>query len=284
MFTEFTIEVLGLKLAAARSGNPDGPTILALHGWLDNFMSFEPLSSYLQDFNFIAIDFSGHGRSAYRSQDCYLHFIDYVNDLAFIFKELKIEQAFLLGHSLGGSIAALFAGLFPQYVRGVFLIDSLGPVIASAQQQIAMFQQSKDKYLDLANKKLKVFATTEEALQARLKASPMKAQALELLVKRNLKEVPGGYSWRTDPRLMIAPTAGYSEESIQIALSGIQSPVALIIPDNGYPYAANFFPIRQACVSHLVTHRLAGGHHVHMDSPELVGPLVQDFFTTNSLA
>jgi pimeloyl-ACP methyl ester carboxylesterase len=282
MLTEFTINVLGLKLAAVRSGNPHGPTILALHGWLDNCLSFQPVSSFLQDFNFIAIDFSGHGLSDYRSPDCYLHFIDYINDLAFIFKELQIQQAFLLGHSLGGSIAALFAGLFPEYVKGVFVIDSLGPVIAPAHQQIIMLQQAKDKYLELMDKKLKVFASIAEAMQARAKASAMKLTSVELLVKRNLKPVHGGFSWKTDPRLLIAPTTGHSEESIQIILSQIRSPISLIIPHHGWPYEAGFFPRRQTYIPHLITHSLPGGHHVHMDSPEIVGPLIKDFFQANN--
>lgn len=282
MLEEFSIEILGLNLAAIKGGNPDGPTILAMHGWLDNCMSFKPLAPFMQDFNFIAVDFSGHGLSDHRSKDCYLHFIDYVNDLAFILKKLNIRETFLLGHSLGGSIATLFAGLFPEYVKGVFVVDSLGPVVAETKEQMEMIQRAAKKYLDLNDRNPKVFSTVNEALEARAKASPMKQHSLELIVERNLKAVEGGFSWRTDPRLLIAPNTAPSEESVQAVLKEIRSPVSLIIPDNGWGYENDLFPRRQACISNLTTHHLPGGHHVHMDSPEIVGPLIKDFFTKHS--
>jgi len=281
MLEAFNIEILGLNLAGVRHGNPNGPTILAMHGWLDNCMSFKPLLPFMQDFNFIAFDFSGHGLSDHRSQDCYLHFIDYINDVAFILKKLNIKETFLLGHSLGGSIAALFAGLFPEYVKGVFIIDSLGPVVAGTKEQMEMIQRAAKKYLDLNNKNLKVFSTINEAIDARAKASPMKADSLELLVTRNLKAVDGGFSWGTDPRLLIAPNTAPSEESVQAVLKEIRSPVSLIIPNHGWEYEENFFSRRQTCIKNLTTHHLSGGHHVHMDSPEIVGPLINDFFMQN---
>jgi pimeloyl-ACP methyl ester carboxylesterase len=47
---------------AAREWPGDGPKVLALHGWLDNAASFDPLLPLLPDVHAVAIDLPGHGR------------------------------------------------------------------------------------------------------------------------------------------------------------------------------------------------------------------------------
>jgi pimeloyl-ACP methyl ester carboxylesterase len=283
MHTELHIHLsdLKLKLAALKTGNPKGPTIIALHGWLDNCMSFKPLLPYLQDFNLIAIDFAGHGLSAHRSSDSYLGFMDYINDLAFIWRELALDKAYLLGHSLGGSVAALFAGLFPEKVHKLCVIDSLGPMLLPIEQQVNMLRTASEQYLNLAHKKLKVFSSHEEAIQARLRASPMELTSLALLISRGLKDVPGGFSWRSDPRLMIPPMVTYSEEQMGMLLSKIACPSMLVLPNKGWEYGKDFFERRQAFVTNLQINTVTGHHHVHMDTPEIVAPLIKDFFKDN---
>ena len=82
MFREFSFEIPGgLSIAARRSGDPDGPKLLALHGWLDNAASFEPLAEYFADHDLVAIDLPGHGRSSHRADGAWYHFIDYASDV-----------------------------------------------------------------------------------------------------------------------------------------------------------------------------------------------------------
>ena len=52
----------------------------------------------------------------------------YAKDLCLLLKELDIKQAWLIGHSLGGSIALWTADLCPQIVRGVICINAGGGI------------------------------------------------------------------------------------------------------------------------------------------------------------
>ena len=56
-----------LKLLGKRWGNPEGKPVLCLHGWLDNSCSFDPLAPLLPNdkFDFVALDFNGHGFSSH---------------------------------------------------------------------------------------------------------------------------------------------------------------------------------------------------------------------------
>ncbi|MEO1171337.1 MAG: alpha/beta fold hydrolase [Myxococcota bacterium] len=64
---ELTIEIPGLALAAVAYGPADGVPVLALHGWLDNAASFEPLGPKLTGCRVVVLDSAGHGRSEHRA-------------------------------------------------------------------------------------------------------------------------------------------------------------------------------------------------------------------------
>ena len=55
------------------SGAIPGYPILALHGWLDNALSFASLAPLLTDYHMIALDLSGQGLSDHRSPDATYH-------------------------------------------------------------------------------------------------------------------------------------------------------------------------------------------------------------------
>ena len=61
---EISLDTARGPIVGLRSGDPDGPKLLALHGWLDNAASFVPLMPELARYDFVALDLPGHGASA----------------------------------------------------------------------------------------------------------------------------------------------------------------------------------------------------------------------------
>ena len=67
MAVERELTIRGQRLSFKEWGSPDQPTVLALHGWLDNANSFDALASQLPGVHLIAVDLPGHGLSGSQS-------------------------------------------------------------------------------------------------------------------------------------------------------------------------------------------------------------------------
>jgi pimeloyl-ACP methyl ester carboxylesterase len=276
---EIVLNLPNRSIAALAWGPKNGKPILALHGWLDNAASFIPLAPYLKDFRVIAIDFPGHGLSSHLPDGIYFHFVDYVADVVNIIDYLGLEKCAILGHSLGAGIATLVAGVFPERITALGLIDGIGPISVTEQQMPEMMGKAITEYAHLPKKKLTIYKNAEEASQARLKASTMKISSVNLLVARGLKAVDQGFVWRTDPRLLCKPLVMFTEAQIAPFLSKISSKTCLLRPSPGWPFDEKLFTARINYLQNIEVHRIKGEHHIHMDEPEIVGPLLHEFFT-----
>jgi len=250
-----------------------------MHGWLDNAASFIPLAPHLQDFRLIAIDFPGHGLSSHLPKGCYFHFVDYIADVVSVLDHLGLEQAALLGHSLGAGIASIVAGVIPERITALGLIDAIGPISINEAQMPDLMRRSINDYADLPNKKLPIHATKEEAIQARLSVSKMQRSSAELLIDRGLRDSGHGFIWRTDPRLTLKPLDLFAESQITPYLKNISSKTCLLRPSPGWPYDEKVFTNRIGLLQNIEVHRINGNHHIHMDNPEIVGPIINEFFS-----
>lgn len=92
-------------------GNSDGDTIVLLHGWGQNIEMMRPVGDKLKKNNRVVIlDLPGFGSS---SEPTYVWTLyDYVDMLKELFKELKIANPVLIGHSFGGKISLLYASKY----------------------------------------------------------------------------------------------------------------------------------------------------------------------------
>jgi pimeloyl-ACP methyl ester carboxylesterase len=104
-------------------------TIVCAHGFLDHAFGFEPLARHLvpRGFKLVAFDFRGHGRSGWVPLGGYYHFADYVADMDELLPQIAPPRPHLLGHSMGGTAAGLFAGARPDAIDGLILLEGLGP-------------------------------------------------------------------------------------------------------------------------------------------------------------
>lgn len=71
-------------------------------------------------FRIYAPDQRGHGQTDKADGDYSAQ--EYVEDLALFMQELKIDRAVLVGHSLAGRVAQVFAARYPQHVSALGLI------------------------------------------------------------------------------------------------------------------------------------------------------------------
>ena len=123
----FSVKADGLTYAGLEWGDPDGYPILALHGWLDNALSFSVIAPFLSEYRLIALDLSGQGLSYHRSPDATYHIWDDVPQLLAVVATLELDQLTVLGHSRGAAIAVLLATALEDRCSQLLLLDGMLP-------------------------------------------------------------------------------------------------------------------------------------------------------------
>ena len=269
------------ELAALRFGDPDGPKLLALHGWLDNAASFVPLAASLEGFDVVALDLPGHGASAHRAAGYDYVYVDWLHDVLDALDALGWERAHLLGHSMGATLASTLAAAAPERVAKLALIEGLGPLGGPAESAGTRLREAvaARRALDARREDApRVIKDIDTALAARLQATPMREADARLIVERNLQAVAGGWSWRSDPRLRLPSSTRLPEAAIRAILQAVDAPTLLVAAEPAPPY---FPPAlraeRIACLRDASLHVLEGGHHVHMERAPEIGALLRDF-------
>lgn len=280
MTEELTLELPGLQLAAQAWGPADGPPVLALHGWLDNAASFAPLAPLLPGLRLVALDLAGHGHSGWRPPGCRYHLVDNVYDVLAAADALGWTRFALLGHSLGAAIACFIAASVPQRIERLALIEGLGPLTEPAVALSERLRQALAAERRLAGKSLPVYADVEAAAQARQRATGLDNHAAVLLAERGVREVDSGVGWCSDPRLTLPSPVYLGEDQVQGVLAAIRVPTLLIRASDGFLQKRPALAARLQCLPGLQEVELVGRHHLHMEQPAQVAPLLTTFLDT----
>jgi pimeloyl-ACP methyl ester carboxylesterase len=129
------ITVRGLRTHVRHWGREGAPIIFMVHGWMDVGASFQFVADNLQgDWHVIAPDWRGFGLSERISGDTY-YFPDYLGDLDAMLDHYSPDAPVnLLGHSMGGNVVGLYAGVRPERVRRLINLEGFGLKAAGPEQ------------------------------------------------------------------------------------------------------------------------------------------------------
>jgi pimeloyl-ACP methyl ester carboxylesterase len=188
-FEELRIPLRHLTLAAKAWGRPSDPPLLALHGWLDNAGSFDRIAPLLEGRYLVALDLAGHGKSDHRPPATWYPYADFLDDIAAVMAWFGWPSADLLGHSLGATLVSTFAAINPEKVNRLLLIEGLGPLTQSAEKTLDQLRRSQAARAAFKGDGLRVFASMEEAIEARCRSGHLSAQAARCIVERGVKVV-----------------------------------------------------------------------------------------------
>jgi len=122
-----TVTVGSLDIAYLRNHQAaDGDTIVMIHGFAANKDNWTRLAGHLTaDFNVYAIDLPGHGDSS-KPLDIGYRLEDQAGYVARILEALSVQDAHIMGNSMGGAITALYAAHYPGKVKSAVLFDPAG--------------------------------------------------------------------------------------------------------------------------------------------------------------
>jgi pimeloyl-ACP methyl ester carboxylesterase len=283
------LDIRGLRYHLRRWPRPRAPKMVLLHGWMDVSASFQFMVDELRgEWDVYAPDWRGYGLTDWAKADCYW-FPDYIADLEFILEAVHADEpVHLVGHSLGGNVAALYAGIRPARVAKLVNLEGFGLPPTRPEQAPGRYALWLDELHDRPQlRPYASFAALEERLRA---GNPrLTAERAHFLARQWGHEVEnGGVVLRGDPAHKIVNPQLYRYEEAAACWREVTAPVLWVEgaesetikrmkldPAQVAERRAAFSNLRHATVPDA-------GNMLHHDQPRAVAALIEEFLGDNA--
>ncbi|MBX3579481.1 MAG: alpha/beta hydrolase [Rhizobiaceae bacterium] len=277
------VDVRGIRYSVRKWGSDSAAPIIFLHGTQDSSITFQFMVEQLRgDWCVVAPDWRGHGHSQWSNQGYWFH--DFVADLAVLLDILFPGQALpFVGHSMGGNIASVYAGLAPERVARCVSLDGFGPLTSMVP---ANMRQVLTRLLALP-KLARTHASypgIDAAADRLMKKNPILARhhAMFLAEHSTADDGKGGRRWIFDPSHQMSLPSLHTMQEWADAWADITAPVLWICSEDKRPFAPTAVPgeldRRAAMMPRLKRVLIPGtGHNIHHDSPALAARLAERF-------
>lgn len=281
------IPLRGLRTHVRHWGEPDAPVLFMLHGWMDVSASFQfVVDNFSKDWHVIAPDWRGFGQSERGHSDCYW-FADYLGDLDALLDHYVQDQAVnLIGHSMGGNVAGIYAGVRPNRVAKLVNLEGFG----LAATQPSMAPERYAKWLDELREPptMRGYETIEGVVSRLMKTNPRLApdRAQFLATHWAAPNADGLWEILGDPAHKITGATLYRVDEVLACWEKITAPVLWVEAQEsdlwrwmgGRDKVRAELDQRRAVIADVKTAVIQdAGHMVHHDQPELLARLIEDF-------
>jgi pimeloyl-ACP methyl ester carboxylesterase len=277
------LKIRGLRQHVREWGERGAPVLLMLHGWMDVSASFQfVVDAFRRDWHVLAPDWRGFGLSQRPAADCYW-FPDYLADLDALLDVLSPEAAAtIVGHSMGGNIATLYAGIRPARVRAIVNLEGFGLKDSTPDQAPGRYA------LWLAQLKsppaARRYATLADiAERLRRNNRRLDAQRAAFLAAHWSQPTnDGGYEIAGDPAHRIVNPVLYRWPEVAACWASIACPVLWVeateTDAHRWAGASDDIARRVAVIRNVEVARVAdAGHMLHHDQPQAVADLIENF-------
>ncbi|MFN0095269.1 MAG: alpha/beta fold hydrolase [Dehalococcoidia bacterium] len=193
------LQANGLRHHLIARGAPGAPVVMLIHGLTQQAHVFDAVAQKLAaSFHVYALDVRGRGETEWGLADGY-HFANYVADFEAVREELGLERISLVGTSMGGMIALLYAARHPEHVAKLVLND-IGPEIdpAGLARIVKMAASAPQAFPDL---KAVVRYYREE--NAPVLAKRNDDEVLEYARWHVRRSDSGIFEWKMDPAVRV---------------------------------------------------------------------------------
>lgn len=277
-------DIRGIRYHVRTWGNVAHAKLVMLHGWMDVAASFQFVVDALRsDWHVIAPDWRGFGLSSNASESYW--FPDYLADLdAIIDVYAPDAPVVLVGHSMGGNVAGLYAGARPHRVSRLVLAEGFGMKATEASHAPKRYARWLDEVKEGAS--LKPYTSFAEVAQRLMRNNPRlsqeKADFLAPYWARVTTE--GRIELAADPRhKWVNPTLYRLDEAIACWRNITAPTLWLWGEDAGWMQefakdTTQRWDERRAAFARLTECTIAAaGHMLHHDQPARFAQLVEDF-------
>ncbi|XP_045785180.1 probable serine hydrolase [Maniola jurtina] len=290
---EIRIPVKWGHLAAKLWGSEHERPILALHGWQDNAGTWDPYAPMLCDKRpILALDFPGHGFSSWIPEGMQYYPWDLPRLILYLKDYFKWDKVSLLCHSMGSIAGMRFASVFPDDIDFYIAVDSLIYDDYDLNQVVAHYSKMLRKLQALQDLKGEPPCYTMEEIIKIWHLGTTKSVAKEsvpYLLNRGAKESsrePNKYYFSRDPRLKHILFSAEDKKLVETMVKRIKCPT-LYFKGIDSPYASDEHSVemRETLAqnnSDFECHFIPSTHHLHLNNPELIEPIILHFLKKHS--
>ena len=256
-------------------GNADDPTVLLLHGAYDHGRMFDDLAPRIAALGYhaIAIDFRGHGDSGPLDSGFVWSLLHI--DLALLIRHLGNGPIGVVAHSFGGGQAIGLAGVFPELVQWLVIIDGLGPppIALVPPDDVREMVRSTAKRVDRILFENRREAASVDELAQRRGATNLRlsdAWAMHLARHGTRRGAGGGWVWKADPMFGLGIPSDFSIELLAEEQRRVQCPVLVITGDQHDTWRDLTAEEEAERVGWLQAKHVVvpgTGHYVHLENP-----------------
>lgn len=279
------LDIRGRRLHVRLWGPETAPMLVLLHGWCDVSASWQfVVDALAKDWRIVAPDWRGFGLSEWNN-DVYW-FPDYMADLdALLLRYSPQAPVRLVGHSLGGNAACLYAGIRPARVAQLINLEGLGLRRYAPEEAPERYANWLDQLRDTPSFRS---YPDRSAFAARLqKENPRLSDEKAHFLAQQMGEDDGvgGIHLAADPfHRWVNPTI-YRVEEAKAIWRQVTAPVLWVTAADSAIFKQLFaidseeYRSRIACFREVREVTLQDcGHNLHHDQPQRVAQLIEEFF------
>jgi len=270
-------------------GSPTAPMIFMLHGWMDVGASFQfVVDSLKKDWHVIAPDLRGFGLTTGPKTDSYWY-PDYLADLDALLLHYSPDAPInLLGHSMGANIVTLYAGVRPERIAKLMVLESVALPTSKPSQAPGRLRQWLDELRTKPT--LPIYASLEEVAKRLQKTNPRlrNERALFLAQHWSRKNKQGKWEILGDPAHKLISPILYRVDEVMACWEAITAPVLYVEAadteiwnliggeEKGRPETERRLAYLKQVKRETVPE---AGHMVHHDQPEVLADLIDKFLS-----
>jgi len=262
-------------------GTSDQPPTVILHGYLEQCAAWDTVAQQMTG-QVITYDHRGHGLSEHVGAGGFYHFFDYVSDLEGVIRSLDCDSIHLVGHSMGGTIACLYAALHPERVRSLVLIEGLGPPDSTQQALQQGRTYLRHRISPPTHRPMK---NVDEGVARMRRTIPnLEQTTAEMLVTRGtVPAAKGQLQWRWDSRHRSRSPRPFDAKLFRTYLSAISAPSLLVFGTQSPYLAIPDLSERIAALPHATRVDIPDvGHHPHHQCPTQLATLINQHIQEES--
>jgi pimeloyl-ACP methyl ester carboxylesterase len=269
---------------------PGRPPLVLVHGWMDVAASWQfMVDAFDGERHAIAPDWRGYGLTTGPATDSYW-FPDYLADLDALIDRVSPDAPVdLVGHSMGGNVAMMYAGARPQRIRRLVNLEGFGMPAnkaAHAPRRLARWLDEL-KAFHRGEMDLKTYDDAQGVAARLMKTNPRLGADKAAWLAQHWARPDAQGRWRIlgdAAHKVINPHLSRVEEVLEI-YRAITAPVLSIETTTdslsqwwGGKYDLAEYHERLKAVSHVTVEVVSdAGHMVHHDQPELLARLIGGF-------